>query len=111
MKFTILLILAMVLASAQTAPTHSVTLTWSDPNPAGATYTIYRATGLCSGTPVFSKLATALTAKTYPDLTVTPGNYCYTVTATEGGVESPQSVPAAATVPAFAPTGLALVVQ
>lgn len=100
-----------VAALAQGA-THSATLTWVDSsNPAGTTYSVYRATGLCSGSPTFSKLATALTAKTYLDTTVTPGNFCFQVTATFNGVESAPSPQAPASVPAFAPTNLQVTVQ
>ena len=92
--------------------THSVTLTWTDTaNPAGTTYSAYRATGLCSGSPVFSKIASAITVKTYEDSTVTPGNYCYQATATYGGMESAPSNTALAPVPSFAPTGLSVVVK
>ena len=83
------------ITSAQ-AKSHSVNLSWTDTaNPAGTTYNVYRATGLCSGTPVFSKLATgvpiATVAAPYVDSTVTPGNFCYQVTATVAGLESPAS--------------------
>jgi len=106
----LLLLLAGVTAQAQT--THSVTLTWADTlNPTGTTYSVYRATGLCSGTPVFSKLATAVTVLTYKDTTVTPGNYCYTVTATVNGVESAQALPTNPQVPSFVVTNLAATVQ
>jgi fibronectin type 3 domain-containing protein len=91
---------------------HSVTLTWADgKNPSGVTYTVYRATGLCSGTPTFSKLATAVAVLTYADSTVTPGNYCYQVTASVASVESAPSNQAAAAVPSFPPTSLAATVQ
>lgn len=93
--------------------THSVTLTWADSlNPATVTtYNVKRATGLCTGTPVFTTIATAVTAKTYTDSTVTPGNYCYEVTATVGGVESSPSNTANPAVPAFAPTALSFTVN
>lgn len=91
---------------------HSVTLGWSDAlNPAGTTYSVYRATGLCSGTPTFSKLASGIATKTYQDTTVTPGNFCYTVSATVNGVESAQSASVNPAVPAFAPTALSFTVQ
>lgn len=108
MKTTLiaLLLLARV-AFGQTPPTHSATLTWQDAlNPAGTTYNPYRATGLCSGTPVFSKLASGITVKTYVDATVTPGNYCYEVTADFMGMESAPSNMAPAAIPSFPPTGL-----
>lgn len=91
---------------------HTVTLNWLDAaNPSGATYNVYRATGLCSGTPVFSKLATAVAVKTFVDSTVTPGNYCYVTTASIGGAESGNSNNAPASVLPFPPTGLNVTVQ
>jgi hypothetical protein len=108
-RFATFLFTAALLA-AQT--THSVTLTWTDTlNPAGTTYSVYRATGLCSGSPVFSKIASAVAVKTYQDTTVTPGNYCFAVTATSNGMESAQSNTALAPVPSFAPTTLSITVQ
>lgn len=113
----LLLVLVIILAlfsipSSAQAANHSVTLTWVDAsNPTGTTYSVYRATGLCSGTPVFSKLASAITAKTYPDTTVTPGNYCYVVTANFQGAESAQSNTVSPAVQPFAPTGLSFTVQ
>lgn len=83
----LLLLVSAVAVHAQ-ALSHSVTLNWTDPNnPAGTTYNVYRATGLCSGTPTFSKLATGVTAKTYIDNTVQPGSYCFQVTATFSNLE------------------------
>jgi len=106
------LICALFVPAAHAQTTHKVTLTWTDTlNPAGTTYTVSRATGLCTGTPVFSTLASGLTALTYVDSTVTPGNYCYEVEATAGGVLSAPSNMALAPVPSFAPTGLNVAVQ
>lgn len=106
------LLIFLLLSVAAFAQTHSVTLTWVDAsNPTGTTYSVYRATGLCSGTPVFSKLASAITTKTYPDTTVTPGNYCYVVTANFQGAESAQSNTVSPAVQPFAPTGLSFTVQ
>lgn len=110
MKLISFLLLAVATLAAQT--THSVTLTWTDTlNPSGTTYNVYRATGLCSGTPSFSKIAAGVATKTYQDTTVTPGNYCYSVSATSNGVESAQSNTALAPVPSFAPTQLSVTVQ
>lgn len=107
-----LLILLLFSFSLMGQTTHQATLTWQDlTNPVGTTYSVYRATGLCSGSPTFSKIASAVTVKTYVDTTVTPGNYCYQVTATLNGMESPASNTASAPVPSFAPTGLNVVVQ
>ena len=111
MRLFLFLFVTALLAFGQTTQ-HSVTLTWTDTlNPAGTTYSIYRATGLCSGAPTFSKLASAVSAKTYPDTTVTPGNYCYQATATVNGMESAPSNSVLAPVPSFPPTGLSLTVQ
>jgi len=111
MKKLIWLLLMASVAVAQAA-THSVTLTWVDAsNPAGTTYNVYRATGLCSGTPTFSKIGSAVTVKTYTDASVTPGNYCYQVTAIFGGAESVPSNSVNPNVPAFAPTALTYTVQ
>lgn len=100
-------------AQAQTpSDVHSVTLNWEDTlNPSGTTYSVYRATGLCSGTPAFNKLASAVAVKTYVDLTVNPGNYCYYVTASYNGVESGPSNSALAPVPSWAPTKLSVTVK
>ena len=107
---SLLLLLISVVCWGQT--THKVTLTWQDAlNPAGTTYSVYRTVGLCSGSPTFSKLASALTTKTYDDATVAPGNYCYVVTATLNGMESAQSNAASAPVPSFPPTNLQVTVQ
>ena len=110
MRILSLLLLAGML-SAQPA-TRTVTLSWTDTsNPAGTTYSVYRAPGLCSGTPTFAKIATGLTAKTYQDTAVSPGNYCYVATASLNGIESPQSASAGAVVTPFAPSGLSITVQ
>ena len=53
MRFVLAMLIFASAAAAQT--THKVTLTWQDTlNPAGTTYSVYRATGLCSGTPAWS---------------------------------------------------------
>ena len=114
MKALILAALAVGALYAQTAavPQHSATLAWKDPgNPAGVTYNVKRATGLCSGTPAFNTIATAITTLSYTDTTVAPGNYCYEVSATFAGVESPASNTASASVPSFAPVNLSVTVQ
>jgi hypothetical protein len=109
---TLVLFLLLTGALLAQAASHSVTLTWTDTaNPAGTTYSVYRAVGLCSGSPTFAKLASAIAVKTYQDTSVTPGNYCYAVTATASGMESPQSNSALAPVPSFAPQALTVTVQ
>ena len=108
----VLLTLMLAVGALAQAVTHNAKLIWVDTqNPTGTTYSIYRATGLCSGTPVFSKLATGVAVLTYTDTTVTPGNYCYQVTAVAGGVESAPSNSVLAPVPSFPPQTLSVVVQ
>jgi hypothetical protein len=113
MKLLFLAFLMALIASAQ-APQHSVTLLWADAsNPTGTTYSVYRATGLCSGSPVFVKLgAGGLTVKTYLDLGVVAGiAYCYQITASLSGSESGPSSAVGALVPTtFPPTGLTITV-
>lgn len=89
-----------------------IILTWTDTNnPPATTYTVYRSTGLCSGAPVFSKLATGVTIKTYTDDTVTPGNYCYQVTATLNSMESAPSPTVNPAVTPFPPSTVSFQVQ
>jgi hypothetical protein len=112
MKIVIAVLFFALSLSASAQAAHSVNLTWADStNPTGTTYNVYRATGLCSGTPAFSKIASAVAAKTYQDSTVTPGNYCYAVTASLFGAESPQSNTVNPSIQPFAPTGLSFTVQ
>jgi len=86
---------------------HSVDLTWMDTlNPMGTTYSVYRAPGLCSGTPTFAKIATGVTILTYTDPSVTIGNFCYEVTATFNGLESAPSNMSQAIILPSPPTGL-----
>lgn len=96
------MLIEFALLAFQVVTQHTVTLNWIDSNnPTGVTYTIHRATGMCSGTPTYSTLATAIVPKTYVDNTVIPGNYCYMVTANLNGMESAPSNTAAAPVPPF----------
>lgn len=108
----LVLLLAPATAQAQATDVHSVTLNWEDLlNPPTTTYNVYRATGLCSGTPSFAVLANGITVKTYIDLTVSPGNYCYQVTAVYSGIESAPSNSALAPVPSWSPTKLSVTVK
>lgn len=111
-KWIFLALFLCIGSVTQAQTTHKATLTWTDSlNPAGVTYTVLRSPGLCSGTPSFTVLASAVTTLTYTDTTVTPGNYCYEVEASVGGVLSAPSNTALAPVPAFPPSGLSVVVQ
>lgn len=86
---------------------HSVLLTWVDTqNPTGTTYNMYRASGLCLGSPAFSKIATGITALTYTDSPVPVGNFCYQATASQNGMESAPSNSASAAVLPFPPQTL-----
>ncbi len=102
----IVAVMLIVMPSHMEAQTRSATLTWADTvNPSGTTYNVLRATGLCTGTPTFSTLASGVTGLTYKDTTVVVGNnYCYAVTATFGSLTSAQSNTALATVLPKEPT-------
>jgi len=91
-------------ALAQTG-TRTVTITYEDKvNPSGTVYNILRATGLCTGTPTFATIATAVTVFTYQDKTAQIGNnYCYAATATYNGTTSALSNTALATILPNAP--------
>lgn len=103
MKLLILLFFALACFAQTQRP---VILTWVDTrNPAGTAYNVYRATGLCSGTPVFSRIATGITVKTHEDQVVV-GTYCYAVTAALNNIESGQSNNASFTAQPFDPTNL-----
>lgn len=103
MRFVPFLILALLVA-AQAQAAHTVTLTIQDTKNTGTvTYNIYKATGLCSGSPVFSKLATGVASLTYVDQNVAVGNYCYEVTASQNGAESGPSPTAVGNVLPFTP--------
>lgn len=106
-----LLMAAVLLLSASSLSAqgaHRVTLAWTDTvNPAGTTYSVYRAAGSCAAP--FVKIASGINALTFTDTTVAPGSYCFSVTATVGGVESPRSMGMLAIVPqgtAFEACGL-----
>lgn len=110
MKKLILFLCISVVLFAQSG--HTVTLTWEDTqNPAGTTYSVYRADAPCSGTPTYIKLAEALTVFTYDDTGVQSGNYCYMTTATFNNLESTQSNTVHVIVPNFPPVNLAVTVQ
>jgi len=111
MKLLIMLLLLVLVLSAQSPPTHIATLQWTDAiNPPGTLYNVYRATGLCSGTPAFTRIASMIGGLNYQDKTITTGTYCYAVTAASNNGESPQSNTAQAVL-VSAPTGLTVVVQ
>lgn len=98
-----ILLIVLITSMLQAQAAHSITLSWTDPiggYPTGVTYSVYRAVGVCNGIPAFVKppLASGLAVKTFIDSTVSVGSYCYVVTATVGGVESPPSLSAGATV-------------
>lgn len=104
---------SLTFACALAAQVRTVTLTWNDDvNPAGTTYNVYRATGVCAGSPTFTRVnSTPIATKTYVDSGVAPGNYCYVVRAAAAGLESDDSNQAGAAVRPFAATGLGVTVQ
>lgn len=79
---------------------HQVVLTWQTPDDATAlaTYSIYRASGLCPQT-AFAKIASGITTLSYTDSAVQVGkSYCYYGTHVESGSESVPSNTAGGTV-------------
>lgn len=103
------LTLCLLLALSLGAQTHGVTLTWvasaDDVPGSGLAYNVYRSVSLCTATPSWAKIATVPT-KTYEDLAVVPGYYCYMVRATLNNMESVDSNTALAAVPSFPVSGL-----
>ena len=109
-------VIAVIVLSAfpASAQTHTALLSWTDtqnPGNGATTYNVYRAPGLCSGTPTFAKLASGVTGSTYADATVTVGTFCYQVTATVNALEGPPSPEASATVGPYAPTQLSITIK
>lgn len=75
------------------------TWNWSDPNYPTATYNLYRFNGVCPAPPAtapgtFTKInVSAITTKTYSDAALSPGTYCYFVTANNATAQPTESVP------------------
>lgn len=92
-----------LLPSLLFAQTHAVTLSWQDTvNPAGTVYNIYRSSGpTCpAALTAFVDIAPQIVGLTWTDTTVTPGWYCYYVTASYPGAgESSPSNQSSADVP------------
>jgi hypothetical protein len=87
----------------------AILLTWTDPNPPGATYHVYRATGACSASSTFLRVtAVPIAARRMEDTTgpVGVGSFCYRVTAITNDIESEPSVPVTVTIRPAAPTAL-----
>lgn len=71
-----------------TVPTTGV-LAWQDTaNPVGTTYNVYRSSGTCASPGGFALVTSGVTAMTYSDGPLSPGRYCWQVTATSGGLAS-----------------------
>jgi hypothetical protein len=94
MKFIISLLIILPLASQ----TKSANLSWQDAtNPIGTVYNVYRINTPCATvalTATFTRIATNVVAKSYQDPNLSPGIYCYQVTATNltaGTVETSPS--------------------
>ena len=119
MNTTPLLFLALLILPAaiavpafgQQSP-HAVVLQWTAaPNQPGQTFAVYRAPGLCTGNPVFAKVAEGVAVETFEDQTVTTGNYCFHVTAVWQGMESVPSNRVLVPIPASPPTALIFTIR
>lgn len=109
--FVIVLAFLLVLTGHGQTSNRSVVLNWVDTtNPAGVTYSVYRAPTACTGTPAFVRITSGVIPKTFTDANVPYGAYCYVVTATGGGQESGYSPTAGTAVGPYAPSGLTLTV-
>jgi hypothetical protein len=98
------------------AQARTVTLTWTDPiNPVGTVYNVYKASGPCApsaGTvPNGVKIATGITPKTFNDLNVALGTYCYQVTAGGSPNESDPTQANLVNLKLFGVTGLSITIQ
>lgn len=109
----------LLFAGASQAQGHTVTLTWTASTDAAAnptlTYTVSRASGVCSATSVFTVLQAGISAVTYANTNVSPGTYCYTVSAqlngaTSGTTAAPNPTASAPVLPA-APGQIVIVVN
>jgi|SRR5690242_3978518 hypothetical protein len=79
---------------AQTAGTHSNTLTWAASASTVTGYNVYKFAGVCAGTPLasFTKVATNISALTFTDSGLADGaTNCYFVTAVSATGESQSS--------------------
>ncbi len=88
---------------------HTASISWTN-SPDTSSTNVYRLAGSCpAGTAGFTKItASPVTTGTYTDPAVTPGAYCYYVTATLNGVESIPSNTIQANVPVAPPSGLTI---
>jgi|SRR5271154_4670480 hypothetical protein len=105
LAFTLVILALTITAAPARAQTHSVALSWTASASAAAnpslTYNVYRSPG-CSGT--FTLLnSSAVSATSFTDAGLSPGTYCYQITALLSGVESMPSNQAAAIVPGPTP--------
>jgi hypothetical protein len=105
---------ALFAGSAKAQGTHTVALSWGASPDAAAnptlSYTVYRASGACSTSPLFAPVATNV-AQTdiFTDTALAPGVYCYQVTAVLNGAESLPSNQVTARILPSAPTTLVAV--
>lgn len=65
-------------------------LAWNSVSGATA-YNVWRAPGICTGSPAWAVLAPNITTTSYTDPNLALGQYCYAVDAVVGGVESAKS--------------------
>lgn len=97
--------IVFVILALQAAP-RTITLTWEASPTPGVTYSVYRAAASCASNPAMAKVASGVAALTWDDK-VSPGRYCYYVTAVladpAGDIESVPSNLAGATAKPWPP--------
>lgn len=105
----VLALMGLMVVSCQA---HTATLTWTN-SPDTPNTNVYRLSGVCPATLTGFTLLTAtpVTTATYTDSTITPGTYCYYVTAVVGGAESVPSPTVSATVLPASPSAIVIVIK
>lgn len=105
------LFLLMTLVAAAQTGSHTVTVNWTDTlNPVGTKYNVKRGSGTCASNPVFTTIAPGVAAKTYNDVGIITGIYCYTLSATNGPQESGNAMGSTATVTLFTPQNVTVTI-
>jgi hypothetical protein len=107
-KLLLLLLLLLCTEPAFAQGTHTVALTWTA-SIDGGVVSVYRATGACSPSSIFTKVTSGVTGLTYTDTALTPGTYCYQVTTVVNNAESNPSNQVTAVILPAPPTTLGAV--
>lgn len=83
----LIILFVLLLLAIPTKAAHSVVLNWTA-SIDGGIVTVYRASGTCSPTSVFTSISSGVITNTFTDTTVNVGSFCYQVTTIVNGKES-----------------------